>query len=271
MQSMHTFLLDHATKRRRTAARSRRDQRLEAAASLAGGLAHDLSKVITPMLLAAELAQRTPGSRPPTPLLTILYDGTSRAAAMARRMHALTSGTDGKSSTVSLRHLLADIADTMRTLHHNRFTVRTRVSRSLPDVIGNYAQLRQALLNVCENACEAMAGGGTLSLLASPSTKSEAGLPAGSSAEAGHAVRISIVDTGKGMTPELADRAFDPFFTTKSTGKATGLGLPTAYSIVKAHGGLIDFDSTPGKGTCVHIHLPALAKARSLIRPAKQK
>ncbi len=269
MQNLHPFLLDHATKRRRSAARSRRDQRLEAAASLAGGLAHDLSKVVTPMLLAAELAQRAQGSRPPAPLLDILYNGTSRAAAMARRMHALTGGEGGKFSTVNVRNLLADIAATMRTLHHDRITVRTRVSKALPEVIGNFTRLRQALLNVCENACEAMPGGGTLSLLACPSTKGEAGLPACSCAEAGALVRISVLDTGRGMTPELADRAFDPFFTTKSTGKATGLGLPTAYSIVKAHGGLIDFDSTPGKGTCVHIHLPARSKTDSVRRPAK--
>ena len=89
MQSLHALLPDHAARRRRHAARARRDQRFEAASSVAGGLAHDLSKVVTPMLLAAELAQRSNGSRPPSPLLDILVSGTSRAAAMARRMHTL--------------------------------------------------------------------------------------------------------------------------------------------------------------------------------------
>lgn len=268
MQSMHTFLLGHAAKRRRSAARTRRDQRFEAAASLAGGLAHDLSKVVTPMLLAAELAQSTPGGQPPAPLLDILYHGTTRAAAMARRMHALTNGSRGEFTLVDVRTLLSDVAATVNASHPKQVTVRLRVPKTLPNVVGNALQLRQALLNICENACEAMSGGGTLSLTARLSTKGEAGLRNKTGGRSLTTVCISIRDTGKGMTPALADRAFDPFFTTKTSGRASGLGLPTAYSIVKSHGGLIDFDSTPGKGTCVHLHLPAHEKATQIRRSA---
>jgi signal transduction histidine kinase len=207
------------------------------------------------MLLAAELAQRSNGSRPPSPLLDILISGTSRAAAMARRMHTLAGAGQVDQSEVDLRVLLDDVAAAVGRAFRSRVTIRIRAARTLPLLTGDRERLRQALLNICENACEAMAGGGTLSLQARVVTKGEAGIT-GRGKDDRRFVRISVMDTGSGMVPELANRAFDPFFTTKAPGKATGLGLPTAYSIVRSHGGQMDFDSTPGKGTRVHVYLP---------------
>ncbi len=259
MQSLHTFFPDHAARRRRNAARARRDQRFEAASSVAGGLAHDLSKVVTPMLLAAELAGRTDGSRPPSPLVNILVSGTSRAAAMARRMHALAGAGDGSMTEVAPSDLLGEVAAAVRRAFRARVEIRIRAPKSLPAVRGDRERLRRALLNICDNACEAMPGGGTLTLRAAAVSRGEAGLGRAAGGGARRFLRISVMDTGTGLAPELADRAFDPYFTTKEPGKATGLGLPTAYSIVKQHGGQIDFDSTPGKGTRVHLYLPVAA------------
>jgi len=123
------------------------------------------------------------------------------------------------------------------------------VPSELPRVRFDPGQLELAIINVALNARDAMPGGGRLSLRALQ-VADETGLPM---------VRLTVADTGVGMDDETRARVFEPFFTTKPAGQGTGLGLATVYGIVAQSGGRVTIDSAPGRGTCVHLWLPAEA------------
>jgi len=119
------------------------------------------------------------------------------------------------------------------------------LEEDLPWVHGDLGALGSALMNLCINAVDAMPAGGTLAIRTR-------------SLEGGQ-VELAVEDTGEGMEPEVLQRALEPFFTTKPYGRGTGLGLSMVYSTVKAHGGTLGLDSTPGLGTRIHIRLPGVA------------
>jgi CheY-like chemotaxis protein len=125
-----------------------------------------------------------------------------------------------------------------------------------PPVIADPAQIGQVLMNLAINARDAMTGGGTLSIGAGSAVvvgddAAHPGVPPGCYA------RVTVRDTGCGMSPEVLARIFDPFFTTKEPGRGTGLGLATAYGIVSQHGGTIRVESAPGAGATFFVYLPA--------------
>jgi two-component system NtrC family sensor kinase len=120
--------------------------------------------------------------------------------------------------------------------------IKENFAEGLPRVHGDANQLEQVLVNLSLNACEAMPGGGTLSISTS-----------GRDAE----VSVSIADTGGGIKNEHLEKIYDPFFTTKPAGKGTGLGLSVSYGIVRQHGGTMEVESKEGKGTTFTIVLPA--------------
>jgi two-component system, cell cycle sensor histidine kinase and response regulator CckA len=129
------------------------------------------------------------------------------------------------------------------------------VPRDLWQVHGQATPLQQVLMNLCVNARDAMAAGGTLTLRAWNAPAVAAHSPDGQG-PAPHVV-IEVSDTGTGIPPEVVDRIFDPFFTTKPMGEGTGLGLSTTAAIVKAHDGFIDVETEPGRGTAFRVFLPA--------------
>ena len=113
----------------------------------------------------------------------------------------------------------------------------------LPPALGHASQLEQVVVNLAMNARDAMPSGGTLAI------RAEAGVQGG--------VRLSVCDDGCGMTPEVVERVFEPWFTTKAEGHGSGLGLPMVQRIVRDHGGRLELQSTPGRGTRVTLWLKA--------------
>lgn len=112
-------------------------------------------------------------------------------------------------------------------------------------------------MNLCVNARDAMLGGGVITLASSMVPVDDgSGSTRPDFLEAGPLVRLSVSDTGEGMDATTRERVFEPFFTTKRGGKGTGMGLATVYGIVRQHGGFIEVDSAPGKGSRFDIHLP---------------
>jgi CheY-like chemotaxis protein len=143
--------------------------------------------------------------------------------------------------------------DMMRRVLGPRARIVTEIEHRLGSTLVDPNQLNNVLLNLAINARDAMAGSGTLTIRAANVGPGGALPPA---LAAGHYVMIEIADTGKGMAPEVLERAFEPFFTTKPTGQGTGLGLSMAYGFVKQSGGEIVLHSAEGKGTSVRIWLP---------------
>lgn len=255
-------LAEDITERKAIEARFLRAQRLESIGTLAGGIAHDLNNVLTPIMMSIDLlkADATPAERRET--IATIEASARKGAEMVRQVLSFTRGVEGRRVEVDIGELLRDVERIVSDTFLKAIQLRTVSSPDLPTVIGDPTQLHQVLLNLCVNARDAMPDGGTITIEAvacgaSPVT----GIPsAGKQAVPGVAIRVT--DTGTGMPPEVLRQIFEPFFTTKAPGKGTGLGLPTSLGIVKNHGGTLDVESAPGVGSTFRLWLPASGEAR---------
>jgi CheY-like chemotaxis protein len=148
----------------------------------------------------------------------------------------------------------------LRRLMSEDIGIDTAFAANLGSIEADAGQMEQVVMNLCLNARDAMPSGGTLRVEAQNVTFDEADCAADAGCRPGQFVRLSVADTGCGMTPEVRAHLFEPFFTTKPAGAGTGLGLATVYGIVQQAGGFILVESETGRGTTVHVCLP-LAKA----------
>lgn len=234
-----------------------RAQRMESIATLAGGVAHDMNNVLGPILLASELIRKRVQDPWVQEKLKGIETSARRGADVIKQVLDFSRGVEGEKIPVQIRHVLKELA----TFAEHTFAKSIRISgsypRELPPILGDAAQLRQAILNLMVNARDAMSAGGSLQLAATAVTLDAA--TASNLSPQGHAgsfVRVDVVDTGRGVDPEVVDRLFEPFFTTKPRGQGTGLGLSTTLSIVQSHGGFMAVDSRPNQGSTFSLFLP---------------
>jgi CheY-like chemotaxis protein len=166
-------------------------------------------------------------------------------------------GVEGERVLLQLKHLVSELSKVMAQTFPRNIDIQTHFPPDLWTVLGDATQLHQVLLNLCVNARDAMAGGGSIRLSAENVNVDEqlAGMNPG--AQLGAHVVLRASDTGSGMTPETMEKIFDPFFTTKELGKGTGLGLATVVGIVKSHSGFLTVQSELGVGTTFSVFLPA--------------
>jgi signal transduction histidine kinase/CheY-like chemotaxis protein len=237
--------------RERLRLRLEETQRLEAVGRLAGGIAHDLNNLLTPILVSARLArEQLSAGNPVAEDLDTVVRAAERARELTRQVLAFS-----RRQRLDLRVL--DLNEEVRAFHAllprligEDVKVRLSLAPGRLPILGDAGQLQQVMMNLSINARDAMPDGGVLEL---------------TTAESGVLVVLSVRDTGVGMKPEVKARAFEPFFTTKPIGQGTGLGLSTSHGIVKQHGGDIEVESDPGTGTTFRITLP-----RAGPRPAQE-
>lgn len=227
-------------------------QRLESIALLAGGIAHDFNNLLAAVLGNISLAKLF--AKPHEQLYNRLIKTEKaifRIKALTKQLLTFAKGGQPVTETVNLSKAI--IESTEFVLHGSTLKCEFDLEDSLWLVDADLGQINQVIQNLVVNASQEMEGcTGTLQLEAKNIIISNsAPLPL----EAGKYIRISVHDEGGGIAPENIDKIFDPYFTTKETG--TGLGLPTAYSIVKKHGGLLTVDSKVNRGTSFHIFLKA--------------
>jgi PAS domain S-box-containing protein len=235
-----------------------RAQRIESIGTLAGGIAHDLNNILTPIQTSIELlklAEHDPKARH---ILETIEASSKRGAEIVRQVLSFARGGRGKSMEVQPRRLLKDI----ETLVRDTFPANIRLNLSLPNdswpVAGDPTQLHQILLNLSVNARDAMPYGGNLTIAAENVTMDKKMAAKYLNARPGKYVKMTVQDSGAGIPAAIMDKIFEPFFTTKDIGKGTGLGLSTVMSIVKAHEGFVDVQSEPGKGAVFSVFLPAM-------------
>lgn len=251
-----------------TSAQLLRAQRLESIGILAGGIAHDLNNVLTPILMAAKLLGKESGETERQGLLSILQTGAERGADLVRQLLSFAGGLEGEKRPLHLKHVIREIhALLVRTLPKS-IQLQVSVAESLWQVAGDATQLSQVLMNLCINARDAMPDGGTLTIQADNAQVSERGARQHRDAVAGPYVAVVVADTGGGIPAEVMARIFDPFFTTKELGHGTGLGLPTVLGIVKGHQGFVDIETAAGQGTRFAVYLPARIAASHSLGPA---
>ncbi|HEU4989793.1 MAG TPA: PAS domain-containing protein [Gemmatimonadaceae bacterium] len=247
---------EDCTDRKAMEAQFLRAQRMESIGTLAGGIAHDLNNVLTPILMSIEMLKQedTPEGRAET--IATIEASATKGADMVRQVLSFARGVEGQRMDVDPRRLLRDVAKIGNDTFLKSIQVRVSVPGDVPAVLGDPTQLHQVLLNLCVNARDAMPDGGTITLTARARELTPAQAPKFPDAKPGSYVMLEVADTGQGMPPEVAERIFEPFFTTKEPGKGTGLGLSTSLAIVKSHGGFFNVRSAPGAGTTFEVYLP---------------
>jgi two-component system, cell cycle sensor histidine kinase and response regulator CckA len=237
--------------------RLRRTDRNEALGQLAGGIAHDLNNLLTPILAGATILLQKHTIEPDVRgEVETIADAGRRAAELTRQILAFSRQ---QVLTVRSLDLNDDISKTMHMLRRvigEDVEVVLRLERDLPKVLADASQVQQVLLNLAINARDAMPNGGRIDIKTSMFECDATCSVQASGLKPGLYARLDVADTGNGMEPETLRHAFEPFFTTKPEGQGTGLGLATVSGIVQQHGGAVWATSLPGKGTTVTICLP---------------
>ncbi len=232
-------------------------QKLESLGVLAGGIAHDFNNLLTTILGNLFLVRSE--LPPESPLRTYLDDASvagERGAELVRKLLSFSRPGIATREPVSIRRLVDETVSLVRRTLTPAITLIVHSEPGDDTVRGEFSSLQQVLLNLLLNARDAMPAGGTITILHSRRTIGPEPHWARRGLLPGQYHEIAVIDTGTGMPPELLPRIFDPFFTTKSVGKGTGLGLSTALSIVRGHGGWLDAESEPGRGSTFRILLP---------------
>jgi signal transduction histidine kinase len=232
---------------------------MEGIGTLAGGIAHDFNNLL--MGIQGHVSLMLMEMDPTHPDYERLNNIEQRVQSGARlTSHLLGYARKGKYEVkpVHLNKLVGETSDTFgRT--KKEITIQRELAEHLCAIEADPGQIEQVLLNLFVNAADAMPGGGDLILKTMNVTHEDMKGKLYDPTPGNYAM-LAVTDTGTGMDKETVDRIFDPFFTTKEMGRGTGLGLASAYGILKAHGGYIDVDSRKGQGTTFNIYLPASEK-----------
>ena len=246
-----------------------RAQRMESVGMLAGGIAHDLNNVLAPISMGLELLQQVPLPDKFRSVIDSMLTSTQRGAGIVKQVLTFARGTDGERAIVQLRHLIKDIKRMAEETFPRNISLRSDVAADLWPLMADPSQLHQVLLNLSVNARDAMPDGGSILYQAQNLHLDGAAAKLHVGAKPGDYVLLKVTDTGTGMPPEVIDRIFEPFFTTKPQGQGTGSGLPTVLGIIRSHGGFIEVQSVPGKGTTFEVYLPADQSSATVAGPAR--
>jgi PAS domain S-box-containing protein len=249
------------TERRKIEQQLLRAQRMESIGTLAGGIAHDLNNILSPILMSIQMLQMKTRDEGSLQWLGLLQSNAERGADMVRQVLSFARGVEGARVAVQPKHLIKDVVKILKDTLPKSISIRYDVPPDLWVVSADATQIHQVLMNLCVNARDAMPRGGELFIRAENVTLDENYARTHLEAAPGRHVLVTVSDTGAGIPPEVVGRIFEPFFTTKEVGKGTGLGLSTALTIVRSHGGFINVYSEPRKGTQFAVYLPAVEAA----------
>lgn len=237
-------------------------QRLEALGTLAGGVAHDVNNLLMGVQGHSSLAlMNTPEDDPNYMHLQAIEKFVKSGARLTNQLLGLAQSGKYDASATDMNAVLSKVAD-MFGRTRKELTVNIDPAEGLWPVEVAQSQFEQVLMNMFVNAWQAMGGSGTLTLRTGNLRLLEKDAKP-FNLEPGNYVVISIADTGTGMDKKTQEKIFDPFFTTKDRGKerGTGLGLASAYGVVKNHGGAIHVESELNQGTTFTIYLPGMDTA----------
>jgi len=245
------------TEKKRMETQFLRAQRMESIGTLAGGIAHDLNNVLSPILMAIEMLQMKVKDESSRQLLEILRSNAERGGSMIRQVLSFARGVEGERVSVQPKHLIKEITKIMQETLPKSIEIAYHIPNDLWMISADATQVHQVLMNLCVNARDALPHGGTITIKAENVYVDENYARMHLEAKPGRFVVITVADTGTGMPPDVLSRIFEPFFTTKDMTKGTGLGLSTALTIVKSHGGFINVYSETSKGTQFAIYFPS--------------
>jgi two-component system, cell cycle sensor histidine kinase and response regulator CckA len=257
------------TKRLQLEEQAAHAQKMDAVGRLAGGVAGDFNNVLTVITGYAELlrAETPPSNIARRFIDEIIYAG-ERAASLTRHLLAFSRGTSAQPRVLDLNTLVTGMEPMLRRLLGQNIELILLEGTGLGRIKADPAQMEQVIVNLSTNARDAMPNGGKLVVETANSEVDEA-TAKNMGVKPGPYVMVAVSDTGVGMDNETRSRLFEPFFTTKSPGKGSGLGLATAYGIIKQAEGHVTVYSQPGCGTIFEIYLPRVKEP--VTEPARQR
>jgi PAS domain S-box-containing protein len=264
---LFTAIIRDVSDKKRLESQFLRAQRMESIGTLAGGIAHDLNNVLSPILTAVELLQMRLADESSQRLLNILHTNAVRGGEMIKQVLSFARGVEGEYISLQPGRLIKEIIKILADTMPKNIEITFSVDQDLCSVSGDATQLHQVLMNLCVNARDAMQQGGKLRIKAENVEIDEHYARMNVEAKPGKYVSIAVVDTGYGISEQNLTKIFDPFFTTKEHGQGTGLGLSTVAGIVRSHGGFISVYSEVGRGAQFRVYLPAIELAQAA--PAK--
>jgi signal transduction histidine kinase/CheY-like chemotaxis protein len=250
--------------RRETAeATLRQAQRLEAIGRLTGGIAHDFNNHLTVISSNVELLKHrlAPGSEGLVRLAEAAMQGVQRAATLTHRLLAFARQQPLEPEPLDVGRLVSGMLDLLRRTLGESIAIRTDLAAGLWPTRVDANQLENVLLNLAINARDAMPEGGTLTISTANVQPDGSAATGASEVVPGQYVRVSVADSGHGMTADVIARAFQPFFSTKSQGEGSGLGLAMVHGFVKQAGGHVHVVSEPAQGCLVTLYLPRFLPA----------
>jgi PAS domain S-box-containing protein len=239
-------------------AQLRQTQKMEAIGTLAGGIAHDFNNILGAVLGFAEMAREDAldGKADPRDLDQIIASA-GRAKELVQQILTFSRKMESDLSPCDVNHIVRSTQAILERTLPKMISIEVHLAEDPPPVKADHTQLEQVLLNLASNAADAMPEGGRLIIETRTIVLDQEYCREHLEVQAGLFVLLTVTDTGMGMDKHTRERIFEPFYTTKEIGKGTGLGLASAYGIVKSHGGHMHCYSEVGMGTSFKIYLPA--------------
>ncbi len=222
-------------------------QKLLTIGRLASGVAHDFNNLLTAILGYASMLRSDPSATPQIiEAVDVIEKAADRASHLTSQLLGFAKQGEPQRSAVDLHVVLRELVDLLRHSIEKNIRIDTQLEATKPTITGDAGQMFQVFLNLALNARDAMPQGGTLTLLTETLDET---------------VRVSVIDSGVGIQPQIRDRIFDPFFTTKPPEKGTGMGLSVVHTVVAAHGGRMEVDTDKAFGTVFTVILPVAGSA----------
>jgi signal transduction histidine kinase len=232
-------------------------QKIEAIGQLASGVAHDFNNQLSGIFGYANILKNKLKNDEYVELIEKIIGIAKNAASLTNQLLTFSRKSRPLHQVVDLQQLIDDLSSMLKHTINNNIEIATSGVGDGLFTMGDPSQIQNALLNLSLNARDAMPKGGTLTLSISRiSWNSESEIPASLEVNPGEFVKVSVSDTGTGISPETMSRLFEPFFTTKEPEKGTGLGLATVQSTMQQLKGGINVESQLEKGTTFHLYFP---------------
>jgi nitrogen-specific signal transduction histidine kinase len=265
LPGQHLAMLRDITEQQEMEEQLRDSQKMEAVGRLAGGVAHDFNNILGIISGHAELLESTATGQVERGRAEKIISATEKAASLTHQLLAFGRKQVMSPKLLDLATVLEGLSSMVDCLMGAEVQISIQANKHLGLVRADQSQMEQVIMNLTANAREAMPEGGrlTITIDSCQSSSDDPELPPG------EYTRLSVSDTGAGMSEEVQSRIFEPFFTTKMTG--SGLGLSTVYGIVKQSGGYITVRSTPQQGSSFSVYLPVVCGADLNPAPAESR